>query len=282
MVVVSPDEYIVDIFCTYAATANDAKIIETVFATELDVMRVLKPKDVILADRGFRSSPRDLRKYALTWKLPAMSENGRQLTTKEANNSRLVTRCRWPVEVINGHIKSIWRIFDQRWRTGALEHSECDIRIAAAIMNKYLHTPLLSDGDDDAFIERILKKFYSPSRPAFNAIVQNKNGFQKELKAIGKFQVEQAQRYTVQHMRNNFGLFESKRCDVNLVKQYFYYQIQEKELTMPALVVTNLSSRHRSGVKYQTFVLFDSAILGAAAIIRYCCGCINGQRTVRM
>lgn len=307
MVVVSPDGYIVDIFCTYAATANDAKIIETVFATELDVMRVLKPKDVILADRGFRSSPADLKKYGLIWKLPAMSENGRQLTTKEANNSRLVTRCRWPVEVINGHIKSIWRIFDQRWRTGALEHLECDIHIAAAIMNKYLHTPLLSDGDDNAVIERILEKFYSSSRPAFNAIVQNKNGFQKELKATGKFtsinsenfefprinlkelreyigmgtyQVEQAQRYTVTHMRNNFGFFESKTCEVDLIQQYFHYQIQEKELKMPALVVTNMSSRHRSGVKYQTIVFFDNVRRGAAAIISYCCGCINGQRTV--
>lgn len=307
MVVVSPDGYIVDIFCTYAATANDAKIIETVFATELDIMRILKPKDVILADRGFRSSPHDLRKYGLTWKLPAMSENGRQLTTKEANNSRLVTRCRWPVEAINGHIKSIWRIFDQRWRTAALEHLECDIHIAAAIMNRYLHTPLLSDGDDDAVIERILEKFYSSPRPAFNAIVQNKNGFQKELKAIGKFtsinsenfdfpridlkemreyigmgsyQVEQARSYTVCHMANNSGLFESKTCDVNLVQQHFYYQIQEKKLTKPAIIFTNLSSRHRSGVKYQTVVFFDNARRGAAAIINYCCGCINGQRTV--
>lgn len=307
MVVVCPDGYIVDIFCAYPATANDAKIIETIFATEPDVMRILQPKDVILADRAFRNCPISLKKYNFTWKLPSMSENGRQLSTQEANSSRLVTRCRWPVEAVNGHIKSIWRIFEKRWRTGALKYLETDIHIAAAILNKYLHTPLLSDGDDEIITKRMLDKFYAQSKPAFNAIVNNKNGFQKELKRIGKFtlvdpnkfqfpristyemrkfigfgtyQVEQAKRYTISHMENHSGVFECKTCHVDLVRQYFCYQIKDNGLKMPALIVANLSSRHRSGVKYETFVFFDNAKRGAEAIVSYCCGCINGQRTV--
>lgn len=152
----------------------------------------------------------------------------------------------------------------------------------------------------------MLNKYFQP-KPAFNAIVNNKNGFQKELKILGKFQqidsvnfefprislkemrlfigfgiyqVEQAKRYTILHMRKNSGVFESKMCDADLVRRYFYHQIQDNELKLPALVIANLSSRHRSNVKYETVVFFDNARVGPAAIISYCCGCLNGQRTV--
>lgn len=60
-----------------------------------------------------------------------------QLPTSEANRSRLVTANRYGVESRNGHVKTIFKIFQNEWNPAELPHLMADVRICAALINKY-------------------------------------------------------------------------------------------------------------------------------------------------
>lgn len=46
------------------------------------------------------------------------------------------------------------------------------------------------------------------------------------------------------------------------------------------MVMTQMQSRFRSGVVYESFILADGSKNGADAIVSYCCECKHGLRTV--
>lgn len=72
--------------------------------------------DVILVDRGFRDCVKYLEEKGFAVRTPASLPKGQnQLPTKEANESRLVTAKRYGVETRNGHIKTIFKIFQKEW-----------------------------------------------------------------------------------------------------------------------------------------------------------------------
>jgi hypothetical protein len=66
------------------------------------------------------------------------------LTTEEANRTRLVTKCRWIVEAINGQIKQCFRRFDKVWPNQSLPYMIKDFRIVCAILNVF-HPRIESD-----------------------------------------------------------------------------------------------------------------------------------------
>lgn len=81
---------------------------------------------------------RFLEEKGIDVKMPALlqkSESKSQLSTKDANRSRLVTAIRFVVEARNGHLKTIFKIFDKTWSTPALGHLKEDIEICTALIN---------------------------------------------------------------------------------------------------------------------------------------------------
>ena len=78
--------------------------------------------------------------------MPELLEEGqRQLTTEQANNSRLVTKTQWIVESRNGHLKSIFKFLAQVIRIQHVNHIGDYYRIAGAIINRY-HEPIHMEG----------------------------------------------------------------------------------------------------------------------------------------
>ena len=64
----------------------------------------------MLLDKDFRDIANHMKTiYGLITKMPTCSQE--KLTTFEANHTRFVTKCRWPVESVNGvfktHFKSL-------------------------------------------------------------------------------------------------------------------------------------------------------------------------------
>jgi len=103
-VVCSSDGLVIDIYGLYPTTENDATIINKVLKTDRNLRNLLQPNDHILVDRGFRDSVNTLKTtYHLNTHMPScIPPTQKQLTRKQANESRMVTKCRWPVETING------------------------------------------------------------------------------------------------------------------------------------------------------------------------------------
>ena len=70
-VICTTNGYIVDIYGSYGASANDASILQHVLNTDTDLVSLLKPNDVVLLDRGFRDCVKTLKqKYKLKPYLP--------------------------------------------------------------------------------------------------------------------------------------------------------------------------------------------------------------------
>ena len=131
-IICAPDGYIVDIYGLYPATWNDARIFEHIMKTDVNLKRVLIEGDILIFDRGFRGVLEPLHnKYKFKTILPCFLPKGqKQFTTEEANRSRLCTKIRWVIEVVNGLLKECYRALDNRVENKSLNHYLTDFRIA--------------------------------------------------------------------------------------------------------------------------------------------------------
>lgn len=69
--------------------------------------------DIFLVDREYRDVVPLLQHLRIDYKMPALLERGqRQLSTEDANHTKLVTKNRWLVEARNGHLRMIFKIFE--------------------------------------------------------------------------------------------------------------------------------------------------------------------------
>lgn len=102
MVCVSPDGFIIDIFCPFTASENDASILQNILRENQEVKNVFQPSDIFVLDREFRDSSKTLEGLGFVVRMPSfVNEVGGQLTNKQANDSRLVRELRWVVEARN-------------------------------------------------------------------------------------------------------------------------------------------------------------------------------------
>lgn len=170
----------------HAATKNDATILRNILdRNECNVFSILKPGDVILVDRGFRDCSELLKARGLDVRSPAFlnkKSDGKlekQLTTKQANETRLVTKFRYVVEARNGHMKCIWRLFKLTWTTKALPHLMEDYRIGAALVNKFFENLVADKEMTSDVATRMLMRLNEPNTLA--KIVGN-DSFQKNMK----------------------------------------------------------------------------------------------------
>jgi hypothetical protein len=90
-----------------------------------------------------------------------MFEKQKQLSTIEANRSRLVTKVRWVVEVLNGRLKQ-YKHIGNIVRNTTLPNIMDDIKIAAAIINSK-YTPLVADNDNIEIAEEMLSRINNPN-----------------------------------------------------------------------------------------------------------------------
>ncbi|CAF1139559.1 unnamed protein product, partial [Brachionus calyciflorus] len=98
---------IIDIYGNYGATDNDASIMEDVLNRDKNLKELILKNDLAIFDRAFKDCILRLKKkYGLISKIPTCLKDGeKQMTCKEANETRLITKNRYVVEVINGILK---------------------------------------------------------------------------------------------------------------------------------------------------------------------------------
>lgn len=224
------------------------------------------------------------------------------LTNQKANNSRLVTKSRWVVEVRNAHLKKIWSVFSTRWSTRQLLHLQDDVCIAAALINKFFGDLVADKTNHEVVAVRMLEqasernsKFQSIIRRdnfqcAIKSFVSVEEDFkfpvldQDELKQIslGSYQIREAKQYIVQHMKSspNQTTYICFECPQNILQTQFADIIDEKNIEQPVVVLTQLSSRFRSKKTYDTFIRADVSKNAPDSIIACCCECKHGLRTI--
>lgn len=217
--------HIIDIYGLFEATKNDASIIDLVLANSSDLRELFQKDDVILLDRGFRDAVSKLEtEYQLRVKMPALlANNQKQLTTEQANNSRYVTKCRWPVEVENTFLKNSFKALKEV-PNKSLPHTLVDYKIGGALINAF-HKRLTSDKEDYKHIlanmkrmvstENLLKLMYEEMKLKLKSKYDKLDALdvldfpilvEQDIKThitLGTYQLSQAKSYIAEHLNEN-------------------------------------------------------------------------------
>lgn len=298
MMMVTTNGYILYALGPYKAGQNDARILQEIDQTTT-VFASLRNGDILLLDRGFRDCIDHFTAKGLDVKMPALvqrSVNDSQLSTIDANQTRLVTALRFVVEARNGHMKTVYKIFNSIWNSLSLPHLVKDFQICAALLNRY-HVNIESNRPFAHEMATLMLSRLHIDNDVFK--ITRKKQFQQHLKrfqpfedfdglpalqsihliriALGKYQIKQAASYCSQHIKAK-GKFEVFILPDELSQIHFrtFYTANCR----PSLLLVQLDSRYRNRKYYNTFVLLDSSRTDESAVLGYCCDCYNGLRTV--
>lgn len=234
MMTTTTDGTIVSALGPYPASSNDAKVLQSIVENS-NAFEHSVAGDVLLLDRGFRDCEPLLKRRGFDVRSPSSiqrSENNKQLSTKEANETRFVTANRYGVETRNGHLKT-FKIFQKEWNNITLPHLMTDVRVCAALVNMYFRTIESNKNMADEIATKMLNQLNIPNR--LSAIV-HKDAFQKQVKnfvefddfqalpqltnvdliriALGSYQIRQAPSYCQVHMKANESRFVVYTCSV--------------------------------------------------------------------
>ena len=166
-VIVAENGVIIGIYGPFSATTNDAKILEIILKDDSALRNLLMKKDVMVLDRGFRDVIKHLeQEYELITLMPCCSQE-KQLTTYQANCTRMVTKIRNVIERKNGVFKMYKAL--EKCRNSQLTHITQDFKNVAAIQNCFF-TALYSDKQDCKEIALLKKQNLNKTNPLISYI----------------------------------------------------------------------------------------------------------------
>ena len=204
----------------------------------------------------------------------------------QANQTRLITKCRWVIEAINGSLKQSHKALDKIQNT-MLTHIIDDFKIAAALLNAFRHF-LKTDGEDSEEIAlNMLAKVNSKNELV--KLINNKdktsdfvsidaielNDFPKiELESIikkitfGKYQITQGETYLGEHSNVNKGKILIK-INRNIT-----------QIDSIKTISAEIQSRHKNRTRHKIYIKYRPNENTSDGITGWVCSCKVGLRTV--
>lgn len=302
VMLVAPDGYIIDIEGPYYADArnNDSSILNQEFTINEELMNLwFQRGDILILDRGYRDSIPLLESKGIVVKMPALLKRGqKQLTTEEANESRLITKTRWLVEARNGHIKSKFKLLLHRIDTVHLKNLGDFYRIAGALINKY-HALLYMEGVNRETAEWMRERANMPN------VVQAL--FDLEPIALNSRSCHIWLTLTSQHVQDfpRLTMDDLKRITVGVYQiglapgyiqdkiqrqdeDEFQIEMRSNQTHQPetGFLRVRTFSRFRNSTKYYVWIAYRSTSEPQeedeedGVIFGYYCTCISGARTL--
>lgn len=305
MNIVACDGTIIFSLAPYPAAMNDAKILQDLFENTV-LFDNFVPGDILLLDRGFRDVVQLIESKGIIVKMPSLvqsSEKKGQLSTRNANRSRLITALRFIVETRNGHLKTIFKKFDTVWSAYAQVHLSDDVAICAALLNKFYRTFESNKGISEEVANRMLSKL-DDENIVGNIIVNNLKTHLKKFTifqgfdqlpimnedrlfwiSLGGYAIKQAVSYAQMHIKQNENVFDMFICPEDICRNEFpTFWVDNCD---PALFMMKIKSRFRSQNTHRTFVLIDrntrddeNRSCDENAVLGHYCECYNGWRTL--
>ena len=246
--------------------------------------------DIFVLDRGYRDAQPLLRELGIDYRMPALLEcHQKQLSTEEANESRLVTKTRWIVETRNGHIKSIFKFFNHIINMHHIHHLGEFYNIAGAIINKY-HPLISMEGANAELAQELLHK--SKEVNVVHARVEIERLCYRNAMWIhlNDEHLHNFPHLTLEYLRDlTIGTFQ-----VRLARSYVQDKMQRDDteefqldslLDEPGLIRVRVFSRFRNATKHQIFIAYnilesDGVDDDTEPILGYYCTCKSGARTL--
>lgn len=307
---VLPDGYIVDCFGLYLGKINDAQIMKELFIDDNEMKTKLTkkilPGDIIEVDRGFRDVKKKLKEMGYKVTMPSCKlnqkvkkssrkrmseeekEQQRAKQRRRANKSRFVTKLRWIVEMINGHLKSRFKLLGSTIPNRSINHLRDYVRVASALYN-FSFQPIIADGKlnkeialamVDCFkwsnnneVVKFAEEQAQKRKEWESKMVEMKANLIKDFPkmsqeeiykriSFGKYQMVQGLQYIHQHLKKNDGKYK-----ISLYARGHYVRAQ-------------IQSRYVSSKVRTVYIKYDKEKDGREGIHGWFCDCPNGARTV--
>lgn len=293
--IVAPDGYILDIQGPYFSDSanNDAAILQNEYENNINGIREwFENGDIFIFDRGYRDVLPYFENLGIRCKMPALLPRGqRQLDTEEANDCRLITKTRWLVEARNGHIKSMFKFFNDSIPMDHASHLGDFYRIAGAIINRYKDRIQMQEADGE-LAETMLRRAREPNvvqTRVENDHLERRNGGWVRL---NENHAPNFPRLDIDYLKEiTMGIYQ-----INLSPSYIQDKLQregtetfefDERFDEPGLMRVRLYSRFRNAAKYQLFIAFradddpdERAAEHEPLIFGYYCTCKSGARTL--
>ena len=259
---------------------NDAAITKHMFMTNSDNIKSwLKEGDIFILDRGFRDALPFLSECGIRTESPSfLPKSSKQMSTEDANHSRLVTKIRWAVESINGRIKS-WKYFDKVIPNIDIPNTQDFLLIVAALCNAY-RPALRSNNEND---KKVAEKMLSLSKQ--QNLVQKRVTDDKLLAHRSSWSLLQD---------NNLAIPEFPKLSEDDIRSLTFgvYQVRQAALYIDEyldggnsniyiskvyhnLLHARIQSRHTSAKQHNLWIEFDEN-----DVTGWYCQCPAGARTV--
>lgn len=240
--------------------------------------------DVQIVDRGFRDVAVVFEEMGYDVKMPGfLDKNAKQFTSEAANETRLVTKCRWVVENFHARFKK-WRMFSERIDQSFILNIATLTRTLAACLNK--HRPVLNDANSsehEAIAQRMLQARHRISEIK-QLISSDKLSMRKKWAALIDLDSDlNFPRLTLEFLREY-------TCGTNQIKQskayakaHLYENDEEFALELSPsddnLLRCRVHSRHSNSTKYHLCVRFDENDNDDPIKDHYC-QCKSGARMI--
>lgn len=197
--------------------------------------------DIVVVDQGFRDAQVELLNNGYVVKAPCHQPEGIQLSTMEANRTRLVTKVRYEVERANGRIKD-FKIFDKTWLSIDIPNLKTDFTVAAALHNRFKFKQEEDINKSISLAREMLnrvsvknelapivtsKSFQSLLKDESYSIVEKVQNFPQlnlqdlENLAFGTYQIYQAKMYLIKYLDENEKKFTCFLFHQNIVQNRF-------------------------------------------------------------
>ena len=172
---VATDSYILNVLGPYLADGknSDAKIAEHMLMSNSQDIRNWFREDVLIAERGFGDVTELLNDCGIKTAMPHfLNKSEKQHSTEEANESRLVTKVRWVVELANGHIRR-WRVLSNVLPNTKIPLAGDYVRIVCSVCNAF-RLPLVTSLESDAVMAKGMMTLAKSDNKLHRNVIENK------------------------------------------------------------------------------------------------------------
>ncbi|XP_043476347.1 uncharacterized protein LOC122507609 [Leptopilina heterotoma] len=292
--IVAPNGYILTIQGPYFSDGrnNDAAILRNEFNIDGESMREWFPRGfIMIVDRGYRDVTPLLTELGIDWRMPPYIPQGQnQLSTEEANESRLITKNRWVVESVNGHMKTVFKFLAQKISITHLHNLQHFLLICGAILNRY-YQRLEMEGANAQLARQMLQKSREPN--IVQAYVELEELHRRNARRwilLNDNEVPDFPRITLEYLKGvTFGEYQIELSPAYIQDklqrendQTFQLEIPRNQDIVPGLIRVRILSRFRNAGKHQLWMKYKTPVRRneAEPIEGYYCTCRSGARTL--
>lgn len=215
--------------------------------------------------------------------MPALKGKRAQLTALESNQSRKVTKVRWVVEAVHGIIGRKYQLLHHQLDNKLLPKVSSYCKIACFLNNTFGKRL----NSDVGIAEEILDNMMKPQENinTLAAEVEEKRWYRQKVsfEKISSSVLPDFPEMTTRDLKifftGSYQLSQTVSYLAELMDDQNNIEIQFLKINK-SILRFQVRSRHIKSKTYRCFVEYASNAIGCSGILRYCCECANGLRTI--